>query len=40
VPKDLKLPGNKQTFTITVRYDTRELYGKLEATRTFSVSSE
>jgi hypothetical protein len=26
VPKDLKLDGGKETFTITVTYDTQELY--------------
>jgi hypothetical protein len=40
VPKDLKLAGEKATFTITVRYDTQELYGKIEASRTFSINSQ
>jgi len=39
VPKDLKLAGPKEAFTVTVRYDTLELYGKVEASRVFIVSS-
>ena len=34
---DLKLDGDKETFTIKVIYDTHELYGKVEASRQFSV---
>jgi hypothetical protein len=34
------LTGEKETFTITVRYDTQKLYGKVEATRTFVVASK
>jgi hypothetical protein len=37
VPKDLELAGDEETFTITVRYDTKELSGKVGATRTFVV---
>lgn len=37
MPKDLELSGDEETFTITVRYDTKELYGEVEATRTFVV---
>ncbi len=37
VPDDLKLDGDKETFTIRVIYDTHELYGKVEASRQFSV---
>ncbi len=37
VPGDLKLDGEQETFTIRVIYDTRELYGKVEASRQFSV---
>jgi len=40
VPKDIELAGDEETFTITVRYDTKELYGKVEATRTFVVTSK
>ncbi|HUT92934.1 MAG TPA: hypothetical protein VMY37_25815 [Thermoguttaceae bacterium] len=40
MPKDIELAGDEETFTITVRYDTKELYGKVEATRTFVVTSK
>jgi hypothetical protein len=40
VPKDLKLAGNRETFTATVIYDTLELYGKVEAKRTFVVARD
>jgi hypothetical protein len=33
VPKDLKLAGKTETFTVTVTYETHELYGKVEASR-------
>jgi hypothetical protein len=36
----LKLPEGKETFTITVTYDTLELYGKVETSRTFTVTAE
>jgi hypothetical protein len=39
VPEDIKLTGKSETFTITVLYDTLELYGKVEASRTFTISS-
>lgn len=32
MPKDLKITGNKETFTAVVTYDTRDLYGKAEFT--------
>jgi hypothetical protein len=32
VPKDLKLSGNEETFTATVSYDTKDLFGKFDAT--------
>jgi len=38
-PKELKPAGNKETFTITVAYDTQELYGKIEASRTIAVAA-
>jgi hypothetical protein len=38
VPKDLKLSGEKEVFTITVTYQTHELYGKVEAWRKFVLS--
>jgi hypothetical protein len=37
VPNDLKLSGDKETFTITVTYDTRELYGTATGTRRFTI---
>jgi hypothetical protein len=40
VPKDLKLAGKSETFTITVRYDTLELYGKVEGARKIIVTAE
>jgi hypothetical protein len=40
VPKDLKLAGKSETFTATVTYDTLELYGKVEGSRTFTVVAE
>jgi hypothetical protein len=39
VPKDLK-PGKTETYTIKVTYDTLDLYGKLEATRTIDVAAQ
>lgn len=33
MPKDLKLAGTEERFTVTVKYDTLELYGKVEASR-------
>jgi hypothetical protein len=33
VPNDLKLSGEEETFTITVTYDTRELYGTVKGER-------
>jgi hypothetical protein len=40
VPEDIKLAGESETFTITVRYDTLELYGKVEGSRAFEVRGE
>jgi uncharacterized FlgJ-related protein len=37
VPEDLKLNGNKEIFTITVNYDTQQLYGKISAQRQFVI---
>jgi hypothetical protein len=37
VPNDLKLSGEEETFNIEVLYDTKELYGKVTATRQFVV---
>jgi hypothetical protein len=33
VPKDLKPSGKTETFTVTVKYETMALYGKVEASR-------
>jgi len=38
VPKDIKLAGGQEAFTVTVSYDTRELYGKVQAERTLSIA--
>jgi len=40
VPKDLKLAGKTETFTVTVKYDTLELYGRVEASRTVVLTSQ
>jgi hypothetical protein len=40
VPNDIKLSGKQETFTITVRYDTHELYGKVDAKRTITVAAK
>ena len=32
MPKDLKLSGEQETFTVALTYDTQALYGKVEAT--------
>jgi hypothetical protein len=40
VPKDLKLSGKSETFTVTVKYDTLNLYGKVEASRPVVVTAQ
>ena len=35
--RDLKLNGNEETFTITVTYDTQELYGTVIGSRQFTI---
>jgi hypothetical protein len=40
VPEDIKLAGKSETFTVTVKYDTKELYGKIESSRTIIISRE
>jgi hypothetical protein len=40
VPEDIDLKAKSETFTITVRYDTLELYGKVEGSRTFTISRD
>jgi hypothetical protein len=39
VPKDLKLAGKSEVFTVTVSYDTQELYGRVQGTRKFTIVS-
>jgi hypothetical protein len=34
----LEINGKKEVFTVTVHYDTLELYGKLSASRTVTIS--
>jgi hypothetical protein len=36
----LKLSGEQETFTISVTYDTLDLYGKVEASRTFRIKAK
>jgi hypothetical protein len=40
VPKDLKLSGGAETFTVTVNYETLDLYGKVKASRLVVVTAE
>jgi hypothetical protein len=40
VPKDLKLADRTETFTVTVRYDTQALYGKIESSCKIVVMAE
>jgi hypothetical protein len=40
VPKDLKLDGREETFTVQVLYDTLELYGKVSASRPVTIYRE
>jgi hypothetical protein len=37
VPNDLKLDGDQESFTITVTYDTKELYGTVTGSREVTV---
>ncbi|MHC4165611.1 MAG: hypothetical protein ACYSWQ_01495 [Planctomycetota bacterium] len=37
VPENLQLDGNEEIFTIRVEYDTKELYGKVSATRKMTI---
>jgi len=37
VPEDLKIDGEEETLTISVTYDTLELYGTVTSTRQFIV---
>jgi hypothetical protein len=36
----MKLAGKTEAFTISVTYDTLELYGVVQGTRTFTIGSE
>jgi hypothetical protein len=36
----MKLADKTETFTVTVRYDTKELYGKVEDSRKIVVTAE
>jgi len=36
---DLKLTGEQEVFTVTVNYDTQELYGKVRASRSIMITS-
>jgi hypothetical protein len=40
VPKDLKLAGKSEEFTISVTFDTLELCGKVQGTRKFIVTAK
>ena len=40
VPKDLAIFGDRETFTITVACDTKDLYGKIETTRKIVLTPE
>jgi hypothetical protein len=40
VPANLKVSDKNQTFTISVTYETLELYGKVNASRTFTIAPE
>jgi len=38
VPSDLEPRDGRETFTIAVEYDTKKLYGKVKAERTFIIT--
>jgi hypothetical protein len=40
VPKDLKLSGDRETFTVTVTYDTLELDGEVRASRKIVIAAD
>jgi hypothetical protein len=40
VPTNLKLNGKEETFKVEVRYDTLELYGRINASRSITIYSE
>jgi len=37
VPEELKIDGEEEILTISVTYDTLELYGTVKGTRSFTV---
>ena len=37
MPNDLKLNGKEETFQVQVLYDTLELYGKVNASRSITI---
>jgi hypothetical protein len=39
VPKDLRISGDEETFTATISFDTRELFGKFDATYEIKLNS-
>jgi hypothetical protein len=40
VPKDFTINGKRETFTVTVVYDTMELYGTVKASRQITVTAQ
>lgn len=40
IPKNLKLTGKEEAFTVTVVYDTLELYGKIKASRKIVITAD
>jgi len=40
VPNDLKLAGKEETFNVEVRYDTLDLYGRINARRSITIRRE
>jgi hypothetical protein len=36
----MKLAGKTETFSVTVRYDTQKLFGKVEDSRKITVTAE
>ena len=37
---DIEISGDEETFVATVTFDTKELYGKVEATRQIKVKKQ
>jgi hypothetical protein len=40
VPKDIEVDGDKETFTATVTYETKELYGTVKASKKFTIKKK